>query len=854
MKRTHVYLIIFILAFPFLLRFSTPGMARETPAMKLETRKKIQYIAEQAYLKRIESPTEAIQYCSQALDMLKHAPDPRLEINILNTQTCCFISLGRLDAAKENSQKAIHIALEQNDTGGLAHAYKNLGVIYLGYSDYDSAWNTFSKSLRLFEELGDKSEQAKVYNNIGIIYSNLSAHAKTLEYYIKALKISEDLNDPQNIAALTNNIGVVYEDLGKFELALQYYHRALKIFRELNKPDFIANALNNIGSTCNKLGDFPRALQYSQDSLEIAQRIGYKRQIALTRTTLGNIYLEMKQYPLAYKHANDALSLYGELGERGYVSLGLRTIGLILRKTSQFPAAITQLHKSLEIAQTIKDQDQIRDCYKELSLAYADMKDFHTALSYHHLFKDTDDVIFNEDSIKKIADLQIKYNAEKKEKEIQLLKKDNKIRQLDVQKQRSQKNFTLIVSGIFIIAFSVLFALYHVRSRLSLRLKNEIGEHHRTFKMLRESEAKFRTLAEKSLIGIFIIQANVFRYVNPHFLGIFGYTAEELLDRKNIYHLAVACDRLMLEEKVRPAYGDQGEGVHYYEFKGVRGDGEIISLEAYESTTLYNDRPARMGAVIDITHRKRTENEFMKRRKLESIGIVAGGVAHDFDKLLCLIRKDVAVLKSKNSRRKKDQESEEAVENLEKSAAQAAELARKLIIFADGGMPCREKTPFPPLLKSAIDYLPTLRERDYAFHIPEDLLPLDVDPGQFKEVLQNLLLNAAEADPKKFPIEVSAENLESFAIGAVTPHEGGHSPAKWVKITIKDNGVGIPGDKLEQIFDPYYSTKDTYSQKGMGLGLSISYTIVKKHGGHITLESEPGRGAAVYIHIPAWCA
>lgn len=846
MKRTILFLCLLLMVCPFLSYTSTTGMASQVPTDSKTLKKQIQQLADEAFNNSELSPHRAIEYGKKAQKLLEIQYDKKLHIHVLNALSRSFLTLEDYSRAESHSRQSLELAKVGDFPSGLAMAYKILGVVHLRRNEYDDAWEAFDKALKLFEQLDDKKRIAKIYNNIGIIYSELSAHDKTLEYYLKSLRIYEDLQDQTNIAVLTNNIGVVREDLGKFDSALENYFNSLKIFRELKKDNHIANTLHNIGSTYYKLGDYPQAIKYSREALDIAREIDFKRGIALALNNIGCIYMAQKKYNLAHQHCSDALKIHRKLGSRQGMSETMRNIGQISKHIGQYSTAIHYLKEALNIAVAIKNKNEIRECFYELSVIYADIKDHKTALHFHRKYKDINDVIFNEGSIKRIAELQIKYNSEKNEREIEILKKDSEIRKLDLEQQRTVMKGLIAASALVVIVVFVFYSLYQVKSRMTRRLREEIEEHRRTYKMLRESEAKFRILAEKSLVGIYIMQDSVFKYINPQFIKTFGYPADQLIDKKSIIDLAMKHERSTLEERFRDS-GDNPGSVLHYEFQGTRKSGATIYLESYHSAIHYHDRPAVMGTIIDVTDRKRTEKEFIKRRKLESIGIVAGNIANDFNNLLDIIRGGVNKLKLKLKRRKKDPDIEDAFENLERSAAQASELAQKLITFAEGGWLQREPTSFNTLLKAAIDYLPSLREREYDIRIPNDLMLLYVDPNQFREVLQNLLLNATEADPEKHPIIISAENI------SLTPAVG--SPAirirHYIKIVIKDKGVGIPGDRMEQIFDPYFSTKDTYSQKGMGLGLSICYAIIKKHEGYISLESEPGKGTSVFIQVPA---
>jgi two-component system cell cycle sensor histidine kinase/response regulator CckA len=176
----------------------------------------------------------------------------------------------------------------------------------------------------------------------------------------------------------------------------------------------------------------------------------------------------------------------------------------------------------------------------------------------------------------------------------------------------------------------------------------------------------------------------------------------------------------------------------------------------------------------------------------------------------------------------------------------AAELSKRLITFATGGDPLKKPATLPRLLRSAV----AAALKDTAifaeYYLPDDLSLVAIDEGQMKQVFVNLVINAREAMPNGGTLTVSGENMHISAQDTFPMREG-----DYVKITIRDTGSGIPAESLAKIFDPYYSTKDTYSQKGLGLGLAVCYSIIKKHDGLITAESQVGEGTTFSIYLNA---
>lgn len=258
----------------------------------------------------------------------------------------------------------------------------------------------------------------------------------------------------------------------------------------------------------------------------------------------------------------------------------------------------------------------------------------------------------------------------------------------------------------------------------------------------------------------------------------------------------------------------------------------------------------------DISERKKLEEEIFKGKKLESIGILAGGIAHDFNNLLAIIVGNLTLAREEISPGEK---SYKLLLKAEQTTLKAADLAQKFITFSPGGWLRKEKVRLDQVLKDARDseFLKMNINVIYDIDIPNDLLPIYGDRVQLTQIMKNLFLNAAAAieampDPQKGKIAVQAENVSREDVKNRENTTILLKKGKYVKILVKDNGMGIPSGNLEKIFDPYFTTRDKTNQKGMGLGLTLCYTIIKKHNGHIAVESEIGTGTIFTLYLPAY--
>lgn len=853
MKR-KVYRGVILIFSGLILLFSLYLCASETEESALEpenTPQKILRLANLTTKFRNEAPNQSIKYGEDALLLLKTNENKKIEVQVLNDLCWSYRNIGQFQKATECGNRSIETAGENNDRKGLAIAHKNMGVLRSQMNKVNESLEHFGEALKSFRQIQLRVEIGNTLNNMGLVYESISDYDKTLEYYLEALDIYRELDDKEGMGLVYNNVGSVYLRLTRYSEALAYYEKALEIARELKQQWSISDALTNIGVVYYYDKKYDLSLDYYRQALELSRNVRNKFGTANILNNIAEVYIKLEDFQQAMTYCRESFSLYREIGARYGMANTLNNFGILDRRTGKPWDAIRHVNRAKILAKEIKAKDLIRNAHRILSNVYDDLKDYKTALEHHRQYKKVNDEMYNEADTRKIAEMRIKYKTEKKDKELEILKRDEDIQELELKKQRSLQNSLMFISFLVVIVAVVLYNRYKVKVRGTLELQKEIQEHKRTHKKLQESEEKFRTLAEKSLVGIYIIQDNIFKYLNPQFCRLLEYQPGDLVDHRSLPDVVVKSDQQAIEESLKKRLEGKAEFAHH-EFRAVKKSGEIIHLESFDSITLYNSRPAILGTVIDMTDHKRAENELLKRRKLESTSILAAGIAHDFNNLLISIMGSLNLLKLKFKRRKKDEETLEAFESLETSSSQAMDLAQKLITFCSGGWMQREKLELDFLLQTAIEYIPELKERGYEIRLPKDLPALHVDERQFRQVLQNLLLNAVEADPELQVISISAERYKPENPTSLADLNEPLPPREYIKISIRDRGMGIPADQLERIFDPYFSTKNSYDQQGLGLGLSICYAIVKKHDGHIAIESEQDEGTVVFLYLPAY--
>ena len=395
--------------------------------------------------------------------------------------------------------------------------------------------------------------------------------------------------------------------------------------------------------------------------------------------------------------------------------------------------------------------------------------------------------------------------------------------------------FKLIVLFLFCL---IIYGFFHFKTA-QIRNRAKILEHsvsERT-KELQSSEEKYRTMIEHSNDMIWTLdEKGSFLYFNKKSEEITGYKLKDWYG-KSFAPLILDEDLKMVENIFIKTM--EGKPQHYelgfYDHKR-----NLLTLSVNTAPILKEGKV--IGTVSfgrDITEKRKMEEDLFKASKLESIGTLAGGIAHDFNNILAGVIGNITLAKLNSS---PEDKIFKILIKMEKASFQAKDLTNQLLTFAKGGAPVKKVTLIKDLIRTSVQFALTGSNIRCEFSIPDDLWPVEIDESQIGQVINNLIINAVQAMQEGGIIKVIAENIYINSEQVLPLNEG-----RYVKLSIEDMGTGISKEYLDKIFDPYFTTK----RKGSGLGLSITYSIIKKHNGYVSVESDVGIGTTFYIYLPA---
>ncbi len=728
--------------------------------------------------------------------LLKTVEQDSLKVNALNGLAYLFRS-NDPDTALYFAGEALALATKTNYPAGMVNAYLCKVIAFKNLGNYEEALKNNMDASKMCDELlssetaTDKSKILKLkawaYNNFGNIYEEQGNYTEALKNNFAALKIREEIGDKAGIAATNNNIGNIYGGLGNYPEALKNLFAALRIKEETGDKKSIANSYNSIGSVYYYQGEYTQALKYHFASLKLREETGDKAGIAYSYNNIGIIYDDQANYPEALKYHLAALKISEEIGDKRGVAFSYNNIGLIYMHQGDNNKALEYFSDCLKITEEIGDNSSMADALINIGSVYINQKKNSDASFYLNK-----GLLIAKD-IGSLDYIKSSYEG--------LAKVDS-----------AQGNFKQALEHykLYITYRDSIFNEENTKKLVQSQMQYEFDKKESLAKAEQEKKdivserKKNRQYFAIALLGILVLAVVI--------IALIQWRNNK---QKQSANTLLANQKAELESTLSELQSTQAQLIHAEKMASL---GELTAGIAHEIQNplnfVNNFSEVSNELVIEM-------NEELDRGDIEEAKVIASDIKQNLEKILHHGKRADAIVKGmlQHSRTSTGQ----------KELTDINALADEYLRLSYHGLRAKDKS----------------FNADFITDLDENLPEINVIPQDIGRVLLNLINNAFYAVSMR---NLSGSpNLTAFdykpTVIVSTKNHGSH-----IEIRVKDNGNGIPQKILDKIFQPFFTTKPT--GQGTGLGLSLSYDIVKAHGGELKLETRENEGAEFVIVLP----
>ena len=395
-------------------------------------------------------------FCTDIIDslelQLRNATDTN-RVKIL-CDLCWEYRFVSAEKALEYGNQALELSQELNYPRGVAQSYNDVGIIYIDKGNYNKAIEWFNRSLEIRRQLGDSAGVAALYNKIGIVYQKKGQLKEALENQLEALKIYEMMEADLWIGYSLNNIAIIHQNLGNLEKALEYHEKALAYRIKMKDVYGEAGSYGNMANVYVKLQDTTLAIEYYDKALNIFRNIDDKESISAMLNNLGNIYIARGKEKEALPLLKESLDIRENLGDKKGIASTLLRMGEAYTNMGMYTRASDALYRSLQLSKQIGVVEEEMVGYLNLAKMYALQQQLDSAFKNMSLYIATKDSVYDKRLKEQIIDVHTRYETEKMEQDISLLKSEKELTELKL-KQKRMQNMILILLMVGIIGATI---------------------------------------------------------------------------------------------------------------------------------------------------------------------------------------------------------------------------------------------------------------------------------------------------------------------------------------------------------------------------------------------------------------
>ncbi len=767
--------------------------------------------------------------------------------------------------------------ISQNSDRDIADYYFITASNYYDWSRYKKAAYYYSKARAYYEKLGIKADIAKCLKGEGAVWSNYSNFERSIGLLQRARDIYTDIGDDKGLATVHNTMGIAMQKWGKLNNALDYYKSALKYYKKTKDNWNELNMYLHIGDIYRLKKKYIFSLHYFKKAEKLCNIVKHKKLLTITYSNLGEIFYDMGNYDSALYYQNLALPLKYKIGDRRRIAISLLDIAKINFKTKQFDKAIKVDTKALKYASQINANDLKLELYLLLSNIYKEKhyykKAYENLTKYNKLHK----IVFDQESQKLINEMEIKYEASKKEKENDILKKNNAINKLKLNKEKESRLYLIIFTSFVLLITLIIIFFINYRNKISrrnntilVRKNKEITTQKDTLSKLNDdlliSRERYRSIVENATIGMYqTTPSGKILFANKTLLSLLGFSVKEL--QKINLNKEKAGRKKFVELLENQEIITGREDLWY------RADGSEMWVN--ESAWIIRNSKGKIiyyeGIVEDITKRKLAEKEAKKSHEVLEIKNIElkkknieiekarkeaeqanrakseflANISHEIRTPLNSIVGFTELLSNTIS----DTVNLNYVKSIQMSGNRLLALINDILDLSKIQAGKLELFYEPVFLSKLIEeikliFYPQVENKGLQFIINSKIssdLSLFLDVVRTRQILYNVIGNAIKfTDKGEVVVTISTnicnENRMTFDL----------------TIIVDDTGVGIPVNDIDNIFNVFGQSKANKGKNylGTGLGLSITKKLLNIMGGTISVKSKKGEGSHFFIFIP----
>lgn len=511
MKKASTYKHSLLWIVVFLLLGLSSLLPAQTPAIdRLKSRLQITSLPDTArlntlislctlYLNEVNDKQKVAQQLPELKELVKKSRSKRGIAYSGLFENICNFRKGGSTGVIQNYTSILKQMQEEADLKGVGLCYQYLAQAYYQVGKYKEAIDYDLQSIKVKSQINDRIGIAISYNGIGSSYYNLGEYQKTLEYYFKALKIDEELNEKFGISRMLLNVGCVLFMQRKSDEALRYMEKALQAKLEFNELEGIAYVYLNMAAVYNEKEDYPQAIECCLKAIKAAEQAHSEEIVYTSYINLGGIYTSQNRpdealtcYLKAYNWSMKTNNLVNIIA----VNAG---IGNSYEQKKEFSSAIDYYKRALNTSKAANYKAGLKEAYLNLSLLYEKIGKYEDALVYDKLLSAIKDTLLNEESLKQTAELNTRYETEKKEKEILLLTKDQQLKDKTLKEQRLVRIGLIIGLGLLLALSFLLFNRYRYKQKANLILEKQKQEIHQKNMLITDSIDYAKTIQEAIL-------------------------------------------------------------------------------------------------------------------------------------------------------------------------------------------------------------------------------------------------------------------------------------------------------------------------------------------------------------------